>query len=233
MRIFLICILFLFPPFFGIAQKTITYDSAAVTVRKFANGKLSEKKKDPQFQYDRVVESPKSYWDRFWDWFWSLVYRFFSYPVVSAIFGRVIIGLAILVIIFFIIKLTGMTNVGLFGKYNKAEGLTYTTEQENIHLMDFNLEIRKAIEERNYRLAIRLLYLQSLKKLSDQGFISWQPNKTNFAYWQELNGTKYQDSFFELTSRFEYSWYGNRFPTEEEFAGLREIFIDLGRKLNE
>jgi hypothetical protein len=159
--------------------------------------------------------------------------RFFGSPAVSAVLGKLIIGLAILVIIFFIFKLTGMTNVGLFGKYNKGVGLAYTTEQEDIHQIDFNLEIRQAIEQKNFRLAIRLLYLQSLKKLSDNGLISWHPNKTNFTYWQELNGTNYQKLFFELTDRFEYSWYGNRFPTENEFVGLKEIFIELDSKMNE
>lgn len=232
MRFLLICILLIFPALFGIAQKAIVYDSSSISVRKFGEGKLSAIKKDPQFQYDKVVESPKSYWDRFWDWFWSLVDRIFSSPAVSAVFGRVVIGLAILVIIFFIFKLTGMSSAGLFGKYNKGGGLTYTTGQEDIHLIDFDQEIQKANEDKNFRLAIRLLYLQSLKKLSDYGLISWQSNKTNFTYWRELEGTNYQELFSEVTGRFEYSWYGNRFPTEEEFVGLRKIFIDLDRKLN-
>jgi hypothetical protein len=232
MRIFLICILFFTTSFNGFAQKTILYDTSLIQVREYSAEKLSAFKKDPHFQYERVIESPKSLWDRFWDWFWSLFEKLFGSKNGNRVFNWIIVSLAVVVIVFFIIKLTGMTNVGLFGKKNKGERLDYTTMTEDIHSINFDEEIQKAIDEKNFRLAVRLLYLQSLKKLSDNENINWQLNKTNLAYWQELGGTPYQQPFFELTQKFEYNWYGNRAATEEEFGILRQSFNDFNRQLN-
>jgi hypothetical protein len=232
MRALFICILIFAASFSGVAQKTILYDTSAMHAREYDADKLAAFKKNPVFQYDKVVESPKSVWDRFWDWFWSLIDRIFSTKGGSTVFQWTIISLAVVVIVFFIIKLTGMTNVGLFGKYNKGEKLSYSTLSEDIHSIDFNTEIQKAVDEKNFRLAIRLLYLQSLKKLTDNGNINWQVNKTNLAYWQELGGTQYQQPFFEITRQFEYNWYGNRPSTEQEFGTLRQTFNDFNRQLN-
>ena len=60
----------------------------------------------------------------------------------------------------------------------------------------------------NYRLALRLGYLQLLKLLSDQNLIRWQPDKTNHAYLAELPGEHLRAPFRELTRQFEYVWYG-------------------------
>lgn len=232
MRALFICILILAASFSGFAQKNILYDSSFMHAREYDADKLSSYKKDPVFQYEKVIEPPKSLWDRFWDWFWSLINRFFNTKSGGAIFQWTLISVAVIVLVYFIIKLNGMTNAGLFGKNNKGEKLDYTIMSEDIHSIDFDNEIQKAIDEKNFRLAVRLLYLQSLKKLTDNGNIHWQLNKTNLAYWQELGGTKYQQPFFDITRQFEYNWYGNRPATQEEFGTLRQTFNDFNSQLN-
>jgi hypothetical protein len=231
MRILLICILAVFAWFNGLAQQTLLYDSSSVRVRHYAAEKLAAYKNDPRFQYEKILEPPVSLWDRFWMWFWSVIERFFGSPAGSIAFHWIIIPLAVAVIVFFIIKLTGMTDGRLFGKKNRREGLDYTTMNEDIHAIDFNNAIQQAVDEKNFRLAVRLLYLQSLKILTDQGKINWQINKTNLTYWQELGGMPYQEEFFELTRLFEYNWYGNRMATEPEFAGLRQSFNSFNKQL--
>jgi hypothetical protein len=232
MRKLFFCILILMAWLNNFGQKTVLYDSSIIHARAYDANKINSYKNDPVFQYDRIIESPKSLWERFWSWVWSLIGRLFGTKSGGAILEWTIIALAIAILVFFILKLTGMTNAGLFGKNNKGEKLSYSTMSEDIHSIDFNIEIQKAIDEKNFRLAVRLLYLQSLKKLTDNGNISWKINKTNLAYWQELGGTKFQQPFFEITRQFENNWYGNRHANENEFATLKQTFSDFNSQLN-
>jgi hypothetical protein len=212
-------------------QGGISYDSASVQLRHVTGNRLSSFKSDPHFQYDKIVEPPVSLWDRFWNWIWSLIGRFFESSAGGVILNWLIIPVAVGIIVFFIIKVTGMTDGRLFRKKNLDQGLGFTTLDEDIHAIDFDSAIQRAVDSRNFRLAVRLLYLQSLKLLTDQGKINWQINKTNLAYWQELSGMPYQESFFELTRQFEYNWYGNWPPTETAFVDLRKTFGEFNRQL--
>ena len=52
--------------------------------------------------------------------------------------------------------------------------LPYTVEEDTIYGVDFPKGIDEALSRRDYREAIRLLYLQTLKQLSDAERIDWQ-----------------------------------------------------------
>jgi len=50
---------------------------------------------------------------------------------------------------------------------------------ENIHELNFDKLISEALAQQHYREGIRLLFLKSLKLLTDRQFIHWQAGKTN------------------------------------------------------
>lgn len=104
-------------------------------------------------------------------------------------------------------------------------------EGEDIHNMRFETELEKAIRLGNYRLAVRIQYLDTLKKLSDRGLIRWLPNKTNWEYVQELAGTPYSGGFRQITTAFEYAWYGEFAIDEPVFRLMREKMLDFQQKL--
>ena len=52
--------------------------------------------------------------------------------------------------------------------------LPYTVEEDTIYGVDFPGGIAEALSRQNYREAVRLLYLQTLKQLSDAERIDWQ-----------------------------------------------------------
>ena len=66
---------------------------------------------------------------------------------------------------------------------------------------------------------MRLLYLQTLKQLSDANHIDWQPSKTPSQYVREY-GNK---AFAELSSHFVRVRYGNFEATEELFQEMKEL----------
>lgn len=229
MRLFFLAILVFFSSVAGFAQ-SIPRDSSVIDQRYFSASSLSEYRGDRNFQYERSFVQQPSAWDRFWEWFWDKFGRLYSTEGGEKLINTIFILLAAGVLIFFVYRLTGMNRTGLFGRKGTA-GIDYSTEEENIHTINFEESLQKAIDDGNYRMAVRLLYLQSLKHLSDRELINWQINKTNIAYMQELAGSPYQQDFDKLTLQFENNWYGDLPITVTEFTGVRELFNRFNRQL--
>jgi len=209
----------------------ILYDSASINARSFNAEKIKAFNASDDFQYNRYKEPPRSLWDRFWDWFWQKIEDMMSTEGGAFAFKTVLTLLAILVIGFFIYKLTGMNKAGLF-KRNTGDVSGYTVSDEDIHSINFDQAIDQAVQNGNFRLAVRLLYLQSLKKLADRNLIKWQLNKTNIAYVQELQGSLYQPVFNNLTLQFENNWYGDMPIDNAEFDTVRSQFNQFNRQFN-
>lgn len=200
----------------------IKIDSSKIIAAKFDKVALSTYKEQAAFQYDAAQMRDLSLWDRFWMWFWQMIGKLFqgaaSNPVSKYFF--IVLGIAILVYI--IIKVVGAENI--FSKKSKDIALSYDILNENIHEIDYETEINKLIEQGKYRLAVRLLYLRTLKKLTDADIIKWQPEKTNYNYLTEITSPNIKTDFSQLTHQFDYIWYGD-FPVDAEtFSPINESF---------
>lgn len=103
---------------------------------------------------------------------------------------------------------------------------------EDIFEMNFEKEIQKAVAEKNFRLAVRLLYLRTLRDLSDKNLISYTHEKTNADYLFQLAGTSYYKSFFRLTRDFEYTWYGQFELSQENFSFIQNDFSSFKQQLS-
>src|SRR5690606_20168955 len=53
---------------------------------------------------------------------------------------------------------------------------------EDIEAIDVETALERAIKEGNFRLAVRLYYLDLLKRLNETGVIVWKKDKTNRDY---------------------------------------------------
>jgi hypothetical protein len=213
------------------AQEAIVSDSSRVEVRPFNNSSINDYKNDPDFSYDRVTGKGASAWDRFWRWFWYKVNSLFSSKGSGSAINAVLFILAAALLVYFVLKITGMSRVSLFGNKNTSGKLDYQVTEENIHVISFDEMIEKAIAAGDYRLAIRLLYLQILKKLTDRHLIDWRINKTNIAYVNELRDTQWHQEFSRLTYAFEKNWYGDLHIEEGEFAAVKKQFDQFKQHL--
>lgn len=135
-------------------------------------------------------------------------------PAFEFLFFLVIAG----ILVFAIIVLVGMNGNGLFSSKG-TKGFDFEVSEENIHQTDFEKAMAEARDRQDYRRAIRLGYLYSLKLLSDARLIAFQPGKTNYEYQQELQsqpeGPTLGPTFENLSNTFAYAWYGN-FPVALE-----------------
>jgi hypothetical protein len=224
---FISCILFHFVE----AQMPVTYDSSDVEVRHLPFSQVKSYSEQKEFDYRENNAKAISLWDRFWLWFWEQFNRMSRNTTVQKGFEIFIWVFSISLVLFAIYRLTGMERRFFFQGSRKDRPLSYEEEQEDIHSIDFNKAIQEAIENQQYRLAIRLMYLGNIKVLSDRNLIDFKPNKTNFDYARELRSTVYAKGFDDTTLVYEYAWYGE-FPVEREtFEQLKNIFSDYEKTI--
>ena len=95
---------------------------------------------------------------------------------------------------------------------------------DDIFAIRFDKEIALAEEAENYRLAVRLWYLRTLKALADKGFIDYKPGRTNHDYVAHLSGGQYYRDFSRLTRNFEYTWYGQFKLSAEAYQMMRNNY---------
>src|SRR4051794_10109769 len=226
---FLFLIVILSFSFTAIAQKKAAYDSSKIVQRNFSSSSLNVYKNDKDFQYERETMQTETWWDRFWDWFWNKYDNIMSTESGRTTMKIIYWLLGAAAVAFFILKVSKMNRLNLFIA-SPRNNAPYTIEEENIHAIPFDEAIQNALQNGNYRLAVRLLYLQNLKILADKNIIEWQPNKTNRDYLQELSHPL-QPSFKHITKVFEYAWYGHPSVAREDFAELKEDVSKFQKQL--
>jgi hypothetical protein len=249
----IIILLFLLPATSGFALSStikikknqvplhLKVDSSKLTVRHLDTAAINKYRSDPAFNYV-VKKASMNWWDRFWIWVWELWDSFWQWVghIIAGLFGHfhlgrhagsviefILIGLAVVFIVYFILLLIGIDFLKLFKKKQASIEIPYTESLENIHQINFEEAIDNAISVKDYRLAVRLLYLRSLRQLSEAGLINWKIEKTNNAYLNELKDEEQRRRFSIVTRQFEYVWYGD-FPVDgNSFSNINAFFLEF------
>lgn len=187
-------------------------DRSPVRVRYPAPDRLRKLQTDRDYQYGHDAPPPENPLGRFWAWLWQKIGEFLGSKAYENVWQYVVLAAIAGVVIYLLLKAEVLGF--LFPKRAQSGQLNYENLTEDIHAIDFGTAIDEAVGQRNYRLAVRLRYLQTLKMLADLNIIHWQVNKTNWQYVNELKGSSLESEFTNLTKRFEQIWYGS-FPIDE------------------
>ena len=173
---------------------------------------------DPSYDYNRELITPEI---NVFEWlvnqFGELMRKIFGSRFAEQYSGVILVCIAILIlllIIWFVYK----KRPELFMRSRK-NSLPYSVEEDTIYGVDFQGGIADALSRFEYREAIRLLYLQTLKQLSDEGRIDWQLYKTPTQYIYEVRTTPFR----ELTNHFLRVRYGNFEATETLFRMMQSL----------
>jgi hypothetical protein len=161
-------------------------------------------------------------WERFWSWLGRLVERLLSTPGGKQTWKYGWYAAIVAVLVFAVLKFLQVDLTGAFGRSRRRTGLDYDVLEEDIHGVDFPARLAEAEAAGNYRLAVRLGYLEALKYLSDANLLHWEPNKTNHAYLHELPAGPLREAFRVATRQFEYVWYGELPLTAAQYRPVRE-----------
>jgi len=167
-----------------------------------------------------LARTPKTLWQQFLYRIQQIIAEFFYLlekggNLVSYIFYAIIL----FVLIFIILKLLRLNPHHILLRSKKIKMQNLPVFEENINAVDFEKIITEAIQDQNYRKAVRFLYIQFLKILSQNEEIEWKKEKTNKDYKQEMKNSRYISEFSKLTKIYEYVWYGE-FTIKEKFFGL-------------
>lgn len=104
---------------------------------------------------------------------------------------------------------------------------------EDIAVLDTRQLLEQAIREGNYKLAVRLYYLELLKQLHAKGAIAWKKDKTNRDYLTELlSANFFFDEIRRLTRSYEAVWYGDHTLQRDSFQILSGHFEMMYLKIN-
>lgn len=103
---------------------------------------------------------------------------------------------------------------------------------DDIFDISYPMEISKAVSSGNYRLGVRLMFLQLLKNLSEKNIIEYTQDKTNLDYLLQMHQSSYYKDFFRLTRNYEYAWYGKFDINKEAFSSIKNDFETFNRRLD-
>jgi hypothetical protein len=99
-------------------------------------------------------------------------------------------------------------------KNSKVRRVDVLLESDDLaeYLLDSDLDVwlREALKAGNYPLAVRILFLKTIKNLALGGHLELSKEKTNRDYLRELRNHPHYDALRRLTRRYEEVWFGNR-----------------------
>ncbi len=155
----------------------------------------------------------------------SFLQKLFSSGIVQVIFWAIAIAL----VLFILYRL--FINQGIFRRNTTSVAVKEIEEQPVINnVSDYDALIHQSCKLANYRMALRYLFLKTLRQLSDKGLLHQSVDKTNFQYVQEIATDKRKD-FAALVLNYEYVWYGHLDISREQFEQLEKNYISFSNKI--
>ena len=130
----------------------------------------------------------------------------------DSVFGLIFWIIAIGLLGFLIYRLF-LSNGSFISRNRKNISSDITVNAEE-NIDDPEWQLQQALKNENYRLAVRYLYLLSLKRLADKNYIQINSNKTNYEYVNEVRKRRFANEFASLTLQYEYVWYGE-YPVDQ------------------
>lgn len=178
---------------------------------------LEQLQQDPRYAYTIEEEKPSllSEWlHKLGEWL-SLHLDGGSFPLRPIIYS--LCTLAVIAFIWWLVR-SGMMNK-LFRRNPEAKPVDMEEAEQDIHHVDFDAELERALALGDYTRAVRLLYLQTLKQLSNTGHIDWQPQKTPTQYTFEIGSSEFR----QLTNHFMRIRYGGFEADEQLYLTMKAL----------
>lgn len=198
-------------------------DRSKVSERRFDDSVLTALRSERDFRYDQQAPQDSGLLGRLIGHVLAWIDRLLNRPGVGMGVRILQWVIPIALILFAALHFLGMEKA-LPWRRDRQAGLSFDVHPEDVHAVDFGAEIAAAVAAGRYRDAIRLEYLFALRRLSEAGRIRWSREKTNRDYAAELRGTRLERPFQEVTSIYEFAWYGEMSVTVSEYDGISRRF---------
>jgi len=200
---------------------------------------LQDFKNDSDFDYSEINEN-EGWWYRVkrwafnaWDNFWYWLVGDYKANALLAFIIKNIPYVILFLIICFAVYLFIKINPGSKKLKKQDKGKVFLSEEEKIiYTEDIEQLIQKALQNKQYRLAVRYSYLLILKSLKDKELIDYQFQKTNHDYLAEISSAQLNLHFQKVTKVYDFVWYGDFPISEREYKIAEKEFTAFQNQLN-
>ncbi len=221
--------------FSGLAQVEkdsvpLTQDTNSKLLLRTLDENLTQKYQGKEFDYDIRDGESQNFLARFLNWVMNGLRNVFGIdipPGITKILEYLIYGLMAALAIYLLIRfLTGENASAIFRK-KEAATINLNLAEEHIENLDLDALINDAIQQKNYRLAIRYQYLKVLKTLSQHQIIEWHYEKTNQDYEKEIEAPKIRLLFKDVSYLYDHIWYGEQEIDDLKYQAAEIKFINI------
>jgi len=192
--------------------------------RQYDQEQLARWNTSEDFDYNREIPPPNNYLRDILTNIAQAIYWLFSHAV-----GYVILIGLIALLVWIIVKNTSSGQWRPKNRQDQDDGLQVHT-REDLEQEDFESLINRALQDGNYRLAVRYCFLSTLKVLQLKGLIDWHIEKTNYEYLHELP-EQYHIHFLGVLNIYEFVWYGEFEANQKVFDSARQQAGEMERGL--
>ena len=180
-----------------------------VEIRNYDTDRIKELRESNDFDYVETPTETPSLITRVWNFIRNIINSIFraASGTTAGRFITYLVGFILLLVA--VIKLLGINTRNVFYGTSGKGKVDFEFLEENIHSLDFEKLLAEALSKDDFRLAIRLTYLKTLKRLSDGLVVEWEAGKTNYDYLYEIKDSERKSLFRDLSYYFDYAWYGD------------------------
>lgn len=216
----------------------IKYDDNKVSPIIIDADQIETYREDNDFNYQEYTP-PDNWWTRFNQWlsdvwnsliewilggeeatgFLAFLIRILPYLIIFGV-------LAFLIWLFIRVDMGGSPLLT-----SNTQQVILTDEKEILETQDITALIKQALNDQNYRLAIRYYYLLALQQLKQKDLIDWQVQKTNHDYIYEIKNESIRKQFSTITRIYDFIWYGSFELDVNAFAKAEHEFIKMDEAL--
>ena len=212
---------------------TVSVDSSNGATKQFSEN-LSEKYSGNEYDYDSMEGEAENFLGRAINWLLNKMGDLFGVQISPEMyqFIKFIIYAALIVFaIYILVKLLVGDNASSFFSRKSKMVAPLNIQEEHIENIDLDHYIKNAQKEENYRLAIRYMYLKSLKSLSLLNIIDWHFEKTNSDYYREIENEILKENFKKTSYLYDNIWYGEYALDKAGFENAEKDFERLNQNL--
>lgn len=214
-------------------QDSLVEDREPIQVNEFQED-FQQNYTDNDFNYEEGRGASENFLGRLVSWFLDGLRDLFGIdidPDTYELMENILYVILIAVGLFFLVRLLlGQQATSFFGGNNAALA-PLRTQEEDLTQIDLQALIDKALKQGDYRLAVRYMFLKSLKELSGKQLIQWHFEKTNNDYLGELTTPDLKKEFKTVSRLYDYIWYGE-FPIDRaRFAKAKVRFDQLHKTI--
>jgi len=204
----------------------------------FDTKRIEKYKSSKDFEYLKNAESD-SWWVRFKRWL-QLKYNQFENWFFDQFGTSSLVGLILTILPYFLLVGLLLLIIWLFSKFNPSSTFLKSDKNPDVLLNEEeqlvkseNIEdlIAFAVQNQDYRLAVRYYYLLLLKLLNQKGIIHYEFQKTNAEYLAEIEKLDFKESLKRSMRIYDFIWYGSFSINKQEFENAEVTFKQLQNNL--